>query len=173
MATGILAVAARQQGWPLLGLALFEFAGLAWLVLSLLSLWRLASQHARVLEDLRSHQRAPAFLTAVAGTGVLASGFLALDLGLLPRDRARPAALVVLWFVLTYAIFARLHHQARASRRWTRASAAPGCWRWWRRSRSRCWRALLAAARRPARRLQMNFRRAVDVAVAAACSTSG
>lgn len=104
MATGILAVAARQQGWPRLGLALFEFAGLAWLALSLLSLWRLAAQHARVLEDLRSHQRAPAFFTAVAGTGVLAGGFLALDLALWPAIVLGLLALA-LWFVLTYAVF--------------------------------------------------------------------
>ena len=32
MATGILAVAARQQGWPRLALGCFEFAFLAWLL---------------------------------------------------------------------------------------------------------------------------------------------
>ena len=107
MATGIVAVAARQQGWPRLALAFFEFALLAWVLLSLLSFWRLARHPGQVLDDLRNHQRAPAFFTAVAGTGVLAGGFVALDLNLAAAVLLGAAALG-LWFVMTYGVFGAL-----------------------------------------------------------------
>jgi hypothetical protein len=60
MATGILAVAARQQGWDRLALLLFECDVVAWVALSLLSLWRLARRRGDVARDLASLQRAPA-----------------------------------------------------------------------------------------------------------------
>jgi tellurite resistance protein TehA-like permease len=105
MATGILAVAARQQGLHTLALLLFECDVVAWLLLSLLSLWRLARHHVHVAQDLASLQRAPAFFTAVAGTGVLASGMLVLDLSL-AAAAALGALAFLLWIVLTYAVFA-------------------------------------------------------------------
>lgn len=105
MATGILAVAARQQGWPRLALSFFDLALIAWVLLSLLSCWRLARRSQDVVQDLRSHQRAPAFFTAVAGTGVLAGGLLALDLGVAPAA-ALGALALLLWLLLTYAVFA-------------------------------------------------------------------
>lgn len=105
MATGILAVAARQQGWPRLALAWFDVALFGWVLLSLLSCWRLARRRREVMQDLCSHQRAPAFFTAVAGTGVLASGVLVLDLGV-ARALILGAIALVLWVLLTYAVFA-------------------------------------------------------------------
>jgi len=105
MATGILAVAARQQGWPRLALGCFDVALLAWLMLSLQSLWRLALHPQAVLADLRSHQRSPMFFTAVAGTGVLASGMLVLGFGVGPALALGGLALL-LWLLLTYAVFA-------------------------------------------------------------------
>ncbi|MBL0392873.1 tellurite resistance/C4-dicarboxylate transporter family protein [Ramlibacter monticola] len=105
MATGILAVAARQQGLDTLAMLLFECAVLAWVLLSLLSLWRLARHRGDVAQDLASLQRAPAFFTAVAGTGVLASGLLVLDGGFAWAAVLALLALV-LWTVLTYGVFA-------------------------------------------------------------------
>jgi tellurite resistance protein TehA-like permease len=104
MATGIVAIAARQQGWPRLAMALFDFALLAWVLLALLSFWRLARHHEHVLDDLRSHLRAPAFFTAVAGTGVLASGFIVLEASV-PAAVLLGAIALVLWFVMTYGVF--------------------------------------------------------------------
>jgi tellurite resistance protein TehA-like permease len=107
MATGILAVAARQQGWPRLALSLFDFALLAWVLLSLLSCWRLARRSQDVVQDLRSHQRAPGFFTMVAATGVLGVQFAL-------QQHAPGAALALWWFavglwlVLTYAILTAL-----------------------------------------------------------------
>jgi len=105
MATGILAVAAHQQGWPALALAAFDVALLAWVLLSLLSCWRLVRRPQDVVGDLRSHQRAPAFFTAVAGTGVLAGGLLVLGMSVALAALLGAIALV-LWLALTYAVFA-------------------------------------------------------------------
>ena len=105
MATGILAVAARQQGFPRLALGCFELALVAWLALSLQAIWRLARHPQDVRSDLGSHQRAPMFFTAVAGTGVLAGGLLALDLGI-GAAMAMGALALLLWLLLTYAVFA-------------------------------------------------------------------
>jgi tellurite resistance protein TehA-like permease len=105
MATGIVAIAARQQGWPRLALLLFDCNVIAWLTLSLASLWRLARRRGDVAADLASLQRAPAFFTAVAGTGVLAGGMLVLDLSFVLACVLGLLALV-LWVVLTYGVFA-------------------------------------------------------------------
>jgi tellurite resistance protein TehA-like permease len=105
MATGIVAVAARQQGWPRLALLLFECNLVAWCALGAQSLWRLARRRGDVLQDLASLQRAPAFFTAVAGTGVLAGGFLVLEVSF-ALAAVLGALALVLWIVLTYAVFA-------------------------------------------------------------------
>jgi tellurite resistance protein TehA-like permease len=105
MATGIVAVAARQQGWPGLALLLFDCNVVAWLTLSLASLWRLVRHRADVAADLASLQRAPVFFTAVAGTGVLAGGMLVLDVSFALACALGLLALL-LWFVLTYGVFA-------------------------------------------------------------------
>ncbi|HET8744494.1 MAG TPA: tellurite resistance/C4-dicarboxylate transporter family protein [Ramlibacter sp.] len=105
MATGIVAVAARQQGLHGLALFLYECNVVAWVTLSLASLWRLARRRGEVAQDLASLQRAPAFFTAVAGTGVLASGALVLDVSLVLACALGLLA-ALLWIVLTYAVFA-------------------------------------------------------------------
>jgi tellurite resistance protein TehA-like permease len=105
MATGILAVAARQQGWNSLSALLFECDVVAWVALALVSLWRLARRRGEVAQDLASLQRAPVFFTAVAGTGVLAGGFLVLDVSF-PLACVLALVALVLWVVLTYGVFA-------------------------------------------------------------------
>ena len=72
MATGIVAVAARQQGYARAALALFGLNVAAWVALSLLTALRLLRYRQEVLRDLRDHLRSPGFFTMVAGTGVLA-----------------------------------------------------------------------------------------------------
>jgi tellurite resistance protein TehA-like permease len=104
MATGILAVAASQQGFAAPATLLFALAAAAWLVLSLLSWWRLARRPRQVMRDLRDHQRAPAFFTAVAGTAVLASACLVLQLGMAAALALALLALL-LWLVITYGVF--------------------------------------------------------------------
>ena len=107
MATGIVAVAAHQQGWDRAALAWFDIGLFGWVALSLLALHRLVRHPHAVLADLRSHVRAPVFFTAVAGTGVLAGGFLVLDLSV---EAAAVLGLIALaaWFVVTYGVLMAL-----------------------------------------------------------------
>ena len=107
MATGILGVASHQQGLAPLGEILLDVALLAWIVLAGLTGARVLWHRTHLLADLRSHQRAPGFLTTVAGTSVLASLWLLLglrsDVGMLLGALA-----LVLWLVLTYGILMAL-----------------------------------------------------------------
>lgn len=107
MATGIVALAARQQGYGRPALGLFALAGLGWCALWLLSLLRLARHAGRVWADVRDHLRGPGYFTTVAGTAVLASGFLALQVdaatGLLLGAFA-----LLLWLLVTYGLLAAL-----------------------------------------------------------------
>src|SRR4051812_41468729 len=80
MATGILGVASHQQGHERLSQSLLAITLLAWAVIAAMNVGRLLRHRQRMLADLRSHQRAPGFLTAVAGTSVLGSLWLLLGL---------------------------------------------------------------------------------------------
>jgi tellurite resistance protein TehA-like permease len=105
MATGIVSIAAQQQGLEAIAHALFSFNAFAWTILWILSLLRMVCHPRRFFGDMVDHQRAPGFFTTVAGTAVLGGQFV-----LLAADYRAATALwtlaLVLWFVLTYAIFA-------------------------------------------------------------------
>ena len=73
MATGIVAVAADQQDIRWLAVALYVVAAISYVVLVALYVARLALYRQRFVDDLTSHQKGFAFLTAVAGTNVLGS----------------------------------------------------------------------------------------------------
>jgi tellurite resistance protein TehA-like permease len=107
MATGILGVAARQQQLHAIGWTLFGLNVVAWLGLLALNLARLALHPGEVLLDLQDHTRALGFFTAVAGTAVLASEFVLFDESF-AIGAALALAALLLWLVLTYAIFAAL-----------------------------------------------------------------
>jgi tellurite resistance protein TehA-like permease len=107
MATGIVSIAARRQGWQTLPNVLFAFNVAAWIGLCVLTALRLARHRDRMLQDLRDHLRGPGFFTAVAGTAVLGSQFAIFEVSL-GAALVLAAAAVALWFVLTYAIFAAL-----------------------------------------------------------------
>jgi tellurite resistance protein TehA-like permease len=107
MATGIVSIAARLQGWQTLANVLFAFNVAAWIGLCVLTALRLARHRDRMLQDLRDHLRGPGFFTAVAGTAVLGSQFAIFEVSL-GAALVLAAAAVALWFVLTYAIFAAL-----------------------------------------------------------------
>jgi tellurite resistance protein TehA-like permease len=107
MSTGIVSVAAHQQGQDAIARALFALAAIALLALWLLSGWRLVRHPARVASDLHSHRRAPGFFTTVAATAVVGTG------SALVFDAAQVAfALLALagatWLVATYSIFTAL-----------------------------------------------------------------
>jgi tellurite resistance protein TehA-like permease len=107
MATGIVSIAARLQGWQVLANALFALNVAAWAVLCVLTGVRLARHRERMLLDLRDHLRGPGFFTVVAGTAVLGSQFAIFDVSL-GAAFALAALAAVLWFVLTYAVLAAL-----------------------------------------------------------------
>jgi hypothetical protein len=107
MATGILSIAAHQQGHEAVAFALLGVNIVAWFTVSGLTAARFALHRTRFLLDLRSHSRAPGFFTSVAGTGVLGSQCLVLGAG--GRIAMLLAGLsAVLWLVLTYGIFTAL-----------------------------------------------------------------
>ena len=105
MATGILAIGALQLGIRWLAWTLLWLNAAFYLALWVLYVVRLARYRERFLDDLTSHQRGPAFLTMVAGTNVLGSGFV-----LIAGSRATGMALwglgLALWVVLFYTVVA-------------------------------------------------------------------
>jgi tellurite resistance protein TehA-like permease len=107
MATGIIAVDASQQDIRWLAWALLWLNVAFYVTLWVLYLLRLARYRARFLDDLTSHQRGPSFLTIVAGTEVLGSGFVVIA-------GWRPLAMVLwflgiaLWLVLFYTVLASI-----------------------------------------------------------------
>jgi tellurite resistance protein TehA-like permease len=78
MATGIIAIAAKQQDIVWLATGLYTVAAVAYVVLWVLYLARLVLYRDRFVADLTSHQKGFAFLTAVAGTEVLGGASIVL-----------------------------------------------------------------------------------------------
>ncbi|HEX7117950.1 MAG TPA: tellurite resistance/C4-dicarboxylate transporter family protein [Longimicrobiales bacterium] len=104
MATGIVSTTAdllgmRSVAWPLFGINV-----LAYIILVGLTAMRLMRFRERAAADLRSHSRAPGFLTAVAGTCILGTEFVLLARW--PEVAVGLWALgIVLWLGLIYAFF--------------------------------------------------------------------
>jgi tellurite resistance protein TehA-like permease len=108
MATGIVAIAARQQGFvaPIAHAALATGV-VAWLILAAATVLRIVTDRPALQTQLRDHGIAPGFFTAVAGTGVLAANLLQTDSGSGPGI-ALALLTALLWAGLTYGIFAAL-----------------------------------------------------------------
>lgn len=107
MATGIVSLAAHALGHPLVARALYALNVAAYAALWAMTLARVAFHPRRVLGDLFDHLRGPGFFTAVAATSVLGSQALLLS-GAGRAAVALWALALLLWVVLTYAIFAGL-----------------------------------------------------------------
>jgi tellurite resistance protein TehA-like permease len=104
MATGIIAIAARQQGFAALAWVLFAAAAVALVVCWLLLAARLLRHPARVLADLQDHPKSAGFFTAVAGTAVVGSASIAV--GAWPGAASALWAVAAgTWLVLGYALF--------------------------------------------------------------------
>ena len=102
MATGIVAIGAKQQKINWLADVLYLVAAAAYVVLAALVVTRFALYRQRLLADLTSHAKGFAFLTIVAGTNVLgsASGVIHGWWGL---ARGLWWVGLVLWVVLVYS----------------------------------------------------------------------
>lgn len=105
MATGIISIAAAQQGLAQLSALLLLINTVAFATLWLLTLLRLVHHPRAFLADLQHYQRGPGLLTVVAGTGVLGT-----QISLLTPYQNIATALWLggfgLWAGLTYCLFA-------------------------------------------------------------------
>lgn len=106
MATGIVSIASDRAGLHTIAVTLLWLNAAQFLVLWILTVWRLMRYRQAFVSDLTDHRSAPGFLSAVAATGVMANqlllaGALNLALGLWFFS-------IFLWITLTYTIFARL-----------------------------------------------------------------
>jgi tellurite resistance protein TehA-like permease len=104
MATGIVAIAAYMEGMVLLAKGLTWFNGVAFIVLWVLTLSRIAVYPRFFWNDLIDHTRGVGFLTTVAGTGVLGNELIIIY-GQYRVAFALWFLAVALWILLTYAIF--------------------------------------------------------------------
>ncbi len=104
MATGIVSIAAFLLDMPFVAYPLLAINGAAYLVLWLLTLWRLLFYFPRLLDDVKSHARGPGFFTLVAGTCVLGTQLLVIT-----SERSLTWGLwglgVGLWLVIMYTFF--------------------------------------------------------------------
>jgi tellurite resistance protein TehA-like permease len=107
MATGIVSIAAKLMGIPYVPLALLAVNVVAYVVLWVLTLLRLARYPRDVFADLIDHQRGVGFFTAVAATSVLGS-----QLVIVAKNETFGFALwfatLALWLLLIYAVFTAL-----------------------------------------------------------------
>lgn len=101
MATGIVAIGAKQQKITWLAEALYLIAAVAYIVLAVLVITRLTLYTKQLVADLTSHGKGFAFLTTVAATNVLGSA-TALIHGRWGITRGLWWCSVVLWIVLIY-----------------------------------------------------------------------
>jgi len=104
MATGIVSIAAFLLDMPLIANGLLIINVAAYLILWLLTLWRLLAFPSRLLADLRSHMRGPGFFTLIAGSCVLGAQLM------LITGSARAAwplwgLGLGLWLLVMYAFF--------------------------------------------------------------------
>ncbi|MBS0325488.1 MAG: tellurite resistance/C4-dicarboxylate transporter family protein [Proteobacteria bacterium] len=107
MATGIVSIAAHRAGFETIAVALLWLNVAQYALLWILTVWRIVRYRRELVEDLTDHRSGPAFFTVVAGTGVLANQLVIL---IRAHDIAYVLWIVdlVLWIVLTYAIFTTL-----------------------------------------------------------------
>jgi hypothetical protein len=107
MATGIVSLAASVQGFAAIARGLFwlnlVFFGALWA----LTFVRIVRHRARVIADLKDHNRSVGFFTAVPGACVLGSQALLIE-GATGFAWALWIAGAALWLLLTYTIFTTL-----------------------------------------------------------------
>ena len=106
MATGIVSIAADRAELHTIAAVLLWLNAGQYLLLWILTLWRLLRYRRALLDDLTDHQSGPGFFSTVAATSVIGNELIltgAYDLAL-----ALWIFGVFLWIILTYAIFTTL-----------------------------------------------------------------
>lgn len=104
MATGIISLAAYQQGAPNIAQALFWLNIVACIVIWGLSGVRMVRSPRCFFGEMVGHLRGPAFFTSVAGTSILGCQFMMLA-GNYHAGAMLWVLAIVLWSILVYAIF--------------------------------------------------------------------
>ena len=104
MATGIVSIACQLLGLPAVAQVLLAVNVVLYTALWVLTMVRVLRYRGHVLADLTHHGRAVGFFTTAAATCVLGSELL-LVVGWWRGAAALWAAGILLWAVLTYAIF--------------------------------------------------------------------
>ena len=107
MATGILAIACHLVNVPTAPRVLASINIVAFAILWLLTLLRIARHSKAFLADFSSHQRGPGFFTTVAATSVVGTHLVILDQSF-GAARVLWGASFVMWLLLTYTIFTAL-----------------------------------------------------------------
>jgi tellurite resistance protein TehA-like permease len=106
MATGIVSIASQRAGFGTISAMLLWLNVAQYLLLWILTSWRLLRYRRALLDDLTDHQAGPGFFSAVAATSVVGNQLILIG--------AYELALALwifgffLWIVLTYAIFTGL-----------------------------------------------------------------
>jgi tellurite resistance protein TehA-like permease len=103
MATGIVSIGSDRAEFHTIAAVLLWLNAAQYLLLWILTAWRLLRYRRALLDDLTDHQAAPGFFSAVAATGVMGNQLIvtgAYDLAL-----ALWIFGLFLWIILTYAIF--------------------------------------------------------------------
>jgi tellurite resistance protein TehA-like permease len=106
MATGIVSIASDRAGFRTIAVVLLWLNAGQYLLLWILTSWRLLRYPRALLGDLTDHQLGPGFFSAVAATSVLGNQLIligAYDLAL-----ALWIFGLFIWIILTYAIFTTL-----------------------------------------------------------------
>ena len=107
MATGIVSLAAKRAGFHAIAVGLLWLNIGQYVVLLVLTGWRVLRYPRELVADLTDHRSGPAFFTLVAGTGILANQLILL-VGAHDIAYALWLVDVVLWILLTYVIFTNL-----------------------------------------------------------------
>lgn len=102
MGSGIVSVGMRLEGYELLSRALLAVAVIAFVVLTVLTIWRLVAYRSAVVDDFNDARRAFGFFTLIAGTNVLGVR-LAMD-GYYVTTAVLLAISGIGWFVLGYVV---------------------------------------------------------------------
>lgn len=105
MATGIVSIAALDFHLRALAIALFALNGVAYVVLAALTVLRAARHWPAFAADVTDHKRGTGFFTTVAASCIIGVQ-LRLIAGNVPAAIAFFVIGLVLWFAVTYTVFA-------------------------------------------------------------------
>jgi tellurite resistance protein TehA-like permease len=107
MATGIVSIASQRAGFRTIAVVLLWLNAGQYVLLWILTVWRLLRYRRELVADLTDHRLGPGFFTLVAGTCVLGNQLIVLA-GAYDIALGLWGLGLFLWIVLTYGIFTNL-----------------------------------------------------------------